>query len=203
MNKTIKLLMISDMFVTTGFGLIEPILAIFIKENLIGGTVFTASLASTIFLFTKSLVQLPFSRYIDKEKDKVRWLIFGMILVSIVPFIYIYSNHIKMIYLAQVLYGVGAGFAYPTWLGLWSINLDKKKESYEWSLYSTIVGLGTAAAAAIGGAIAQFIGFAYTFMFVGIMSFIGCFILLDLEKKRIKKDGITMSDYFQKKKITD
>ena len=45
MNRTIKLLMISDIFVITGFGLIDPILAIFIKENLTGGTIFAAGFA--------------------------------------------------------------------------------------------------------------------------------------------------------------
>ncbi|MBI2671952.1 MFS transporter [Candidatus Woesearchaeota archaeon] len=201
MNRTIKLLMISDVFVVTGFGLIDPILAIFIKENLIGGTVFTASLASTIFLLVKSMVQLPFSKYIDKESDKTKWVILGSIFISIVPFIYIYSSHIKMIYLAQILYGIGAGLSFPTWLGLWSTNLDKKNESFEWSLYSTLVSLGVAVAAAIGGAIAQFIGFTYTFMFVGLMSFIGSFILLGLEKGNKKRNGITTLHYHRKRKM--
>jgi len=35
MNKTLKILIISDIFVFSGFGLIGPILAIFIKDNLI------------------------------------------------------------------------------------------------------------------------------------------------------------------------
>jgi DHA1 family quinolone resistance protein-like MFS transporter len=59
MNRTIKLLMISDIFVLTGFGLIQPILAIFIKEGVAGGTIFTAGVASTLFLVTKSLVHSP------------------------------------------------------------------------------------------------------------------------------------------------
>lgn len=94
MNRTIKLLMISDIFVLTGFGLISPILAIFIKDNLIGGTIFAAGLASTLFLITKSVIQLPFSRYVDKHDDTKRWLILGTLFISIVPFIYIFSNHI-------------------------------------------------------------------------------------------------------------
>ena len=36
MNKTIVLLIISDVFLLTGFGLMQPILSIFIKENLVG-----------------------------------------------------------------------------------------------------------------------------------------------------------------------
>jgi len=201
MNKTIKLLMISDIFVLTGFGLIAPILAIFIKENLVGGTIFSAGLATTIFVITKSMVQLPFSKYVDKHDDKLKWLIIGLFITSTVPFLYIFATNIKMIYIAQIIYGVGSGLAFPTWLGLWSRNLDKKQESFEWSLYSTLVGLGTAVTAAIGGAIAQFIGFNTTFIIVGILSIIGSLILFKLKVKDDKKK-VKLIHYLQKKYIS-
>lgn len=190
MNRTVKLLMFSDVFVITGFGLIEPILAIFVKENLIGGTIFAAGLASALFLITKCIIQLPFSRYVDSHNQKVAWLTLGTFLVSLVPFIYIFSSHVYHIYIAEVLYGLGSGLAYPTWLGLWSTNLDKKHESFEWSLYSTLTGLGAAATAAIGAFVAEFFGFTYTFAFVGVMALTGCFILFLLEEKkeRIKNE---------------
>ena len=190
MNRTIKLLMLSDIFTVTGFGLIDPILSIFIKENLIGGSIFAAGLASTLFLVTKCLIQLPFSRYVDNHKDKVRWLMLGSFLIAVVPFIYIVTSHINYIYLAQLIYGVGAGLAYPTWLGLWSTHLDKKHESFEWSLYSTLTGLGTAATAAIGAAIAEFFGFTVTFLFVGILALFGCGILFFLERQKERKQKI-------------
>ncbi|MBW3004645.1 MFS transporter, partial [Candidatus Woesearchaeota archaeon] len=186
MNRTIKLLMFSDIFFMTGFGLIDPILAIFIKENLVGGTIFAAGLASTLFLITKCLVQLPFSRYVDSHDDKIKWLLIGSCLIATVPFIYIFTRHVYYIYFAQILYGLGSGLAYPTWLGLWSTHLDKNHESFEWSLYSTLTGLGTAVTAVIGAAIAEFIGFNYTFALVGLMSIIGCIILLWLEAKNAK-----------------
>ena len=189
MNKTVKLLMLSDIFLLTGFGLIAPILAIFIKENLTGGTIIAAGLASTIFLITKSVIQLPFSRYVDSHKNKVKWLIIGTSLIVLVPFIYIFAKHINVIFLAQIIHGVGSGLAFPTWLSLWSTHLDKKHEGFEWSLYSTSVGLGVAATSVIGAAIAQFIGFTYTFALVGIMALVGFFILFGLEKneRAIKK----------------
>jgi MFS family permease len=198
MNKTIKLLMLSDIFVLTGFGLIEPILAIFIKDNLVGGTIFTAGFASTLFLLTKCIIQLPFSKYVDTHDKKVNWLILGTFIIALVPFIYILANHIYFIYFAQILYGIGSGLAYPTWLGLWSTHLDKKHESFEWSLYSSLTGIGTAITAAIGALIAEFIGFVYTFLLVGIMALTGCFILFYLENKRKEKQ--THTPYFQHKK---
>ncbi len=182
MNKIIKFLMISDIFVITGFGLIDPILAIFIKDNLVGGTIFAAGFASALFLMTKCIIQLPFSRYVDKYDDKMRWLIVGTFLIAVVPFIYVFSTSINHIYIAQIFHGAASGLAFPTWLGLWSAHLDKKHQSFEWSLYSTLVGIGTAGTAAIGAFVAQSIGFIYTFVLVGVMSLIGCGILLWLQK---------------------
>lgn len=184
MNKTIKLLMFSDLFIMTSFGLIDPILAIFYKENLIGGSIFAAGIASAIFLVTKSITQLPFSKYVDKfsYKKKVNWLITGSIIIAIVPFIYIFAKSMNIIFIAQLIHGIGTGLAYPTWLGLWSTNLDKKHESYEWTLYSTTIGFGAALTAAVGAAIAEFIGFNYTFLLVAIISITGCLLLFRLKK---------------------
>jgi len=195
--------MISDIFVLTGLGLIQPILAIFIKENLAGGTIFAAGLASALFLLTKSIFQLPFSRYVDSHDEKVRWLIIGTFLISAAPFIYIFAKDVRMIYIAEFIHGIGSGLAYPTWMGLWSTNLDKNHESFEWALYSTVVGLGVAATAAIGAAIANFVGFKLTFVIVGLMSLVGCFILFWLERKKERLAKVNISHYHRRSKIAN
>jgi len=195
MNKTIKLLILSDIFVVTGFGLMSPILAIFIKDNIIGGTILSAGIASTIFLITKSLVQLPFSRYADSHDSRKFWMIVGTLLFTLVPFIYIFSKNIYWIYAAGIINGIGSGLMYPTWIGMFSTHLDKKHEGFEWSIYSTAVGLGTALAAVVGAAIAQTVGFQMTFLLVGIMSLIGCAILLGLDNDRSKNSAVKSARY--------
>lgn len=201
MNRTLKLLMISDIFIGTGFGLIAPIMAIFIKDNLVGGTIFAAGLASTIYLIVKCLVQLPFSRYVDRHDHKVKWLIVGTFLISSVPFIYLFAQHVYWIFFAAIIYGLGGGLAYPTWLGLWSTNLDRNHESFEWSLYSTLVGIGTAITASVGAAIAEFIGFQFTFILVGILSVTGGSILLFLERKKESLEKPKTIHYHKKRKL--
>jgi len=181
MNRTMKLLMLSDIFVLTGFGLIQPILAIFINEGVAGGTVLTAGLASTIFLLTKSLVQLPFGKYIDSHSKKMRWLILGTLLMASVPILYITADSIYKVYLAELIYGLGSGLAYPTWLGLWSRNLNQGQESFQWSVYSTSTGIGTAATGTIGAALASIAGFTAIFVMAGLLCILGCMTLLMLE----------------------
>ena len=86
MNRTMKLLLLSDIFVLTGFGLIQPILAIYINDGGVsGGTMITAGIASAIFMLTKSLVQLPFGHYVDSHSSKTKWLILGTLLMASVP----------------------------------------------------------------------------------------------------------------------
>jgi len=179
------LLVISDMFVLTGFGLVDPVLSIFIKENLTGGTIFAAGLASMAFIVTKSTVQIFFSKIVDKNDRsfRIKSLILGTLIVSSVPFIYVFSNHVNLIYIAQVVHGVGSGLAFPSWMGIWSRNLNIKQRSFEWSFYSTSTGIGTGCAALIGAEIAELFGFIYTFMIVGIISLLGCIVLLGLEMK--------------------
>jgi predicted MFS family arabinose efflux permease len=188
MNRTIKLLILSDMFGATGFGLVGPILAIFIKDSLTGGTIFAAGFASMLFLLTKSAIQLPFSRHVDKSRIKMKWLILGTLIISAVPFVYIFATDVTHIYLAEMLLGIGNGLAFPAWLGLWSVSMDKGHESFEWSLYSTLTGLGAAVTAAVGAAIAQVVGFSYTFIMVGIMSLASCGVLMKLEAEKSVKE---------------
>ena len=203
MNRTIKLLMLSDILILTGFGLTAPIIAIFIKENVVGGTIFTAGLASTLYLITKSSIQLPFSRYVDKHDDKVKWLIVGTFLISIVPWLYIFADHIYYIYIAEILHGIGSGLAYPTWLGLWSTHLDKKQESFEWSLYSTGISVGTAITAVIGAAMAEYVSFTITFLAVGVISLIGSAILFLLERKKERANQIKLNHYLKQAKLAN
>lgn len=168
----------------TGSGLIDPILAIFIKENLAGGTIFAAGFASMLFLATKSFVQLPFSRYVDRSDNKLRWLLIGSFISVVVPLMYIFIDNVTLMYGLQILSGIGSGLAYPTWLSLWSLNLDRNHESYEWSLYSTSVGIGMAFTGALGGFLATYVGFRVTFLLVSLLALIGCLLLLGLTNHR-------------------
>ena len=92
MNRTVKILLFSDIFIVTGLGLMAPILAIFIKENLIGGTIFAAGLAATLHILTKSIVQLPVGKFVDKNGGKIKFLILGAFITSSVPFVYMFIS---------------------------------------------------------------------------------------------------------------
>jgi len=186
MNKTLKLLIISDIFILGGFGLISPIIAIFIKDNLVGGTLFAAGVASAIFLIVHATLQLIFAE-VFSAKDRRWMLIFGTGLIVIVPFIYIFSTNIWHIFIAQAIYGVGAGFSYPAWYSLFTTNVERKSSGFQWSVNNSAISIGTAITAAAGAWMAERLGFQWVFGITGAISVIGLLILLKLDKNVAKK----------------
>jgi MFS family permease len=186
MNKTLRLLIISDIFVLSGFGLIAPILSIFINDNLVGGSIFSAGLASTIFLITHASLQLLFS-YKFNPKDRLWMLKLGTAIIALVPLGYILATNIYHIYITEFFYGLGAAFAFPAWSSIFTSNLESGKRGFQYSIYSSSVGVGTALTAAAGAWLAQKISFRFVFIFTGIMAMIGLFILFRLNKRVLKK----------------
>ena len=188
MNKKLLLLILSDVLILSSFGLIGPIFALFITDNLEGGSIVAAGLATTIFLVVKSTAQLPLSRFfIDKEKHKTRSLLLGTLLIIAVPFIYIFATSVTLIFVAQAIYGLGAALAYPAWFSLFTTYIDSKHKGFEYTLWSTGVGIGGAAAAFFGAKIAEALGFRYLFLAVGVIAFLGFLLLIVLDRVEARK----------------
>lgn len=157
-------------------------MAIFISDRVSGGTVIAIGISSTIYFATKSMVQLPLSRIIDKSPRKAKIaLVGGALLATLSPLIYLFAKDIWLVYLAQFIYGLGGGLSYPAWTGIWSRHLDRGQEGFEWSLYSTSIEIGVAAAAVIGATVAQLFGFNATFILVSLFSLVGCILLLQVK----------------------
>jgi len=58
-NKVVKILVLSDFVLLFGWGLIAPILAIFITQQIQGGDAKVAGIAVGIYWLLKSIVQIP------------------------------------------------------------------------------------------------------------------------------------------------
>lgn len=186
MNRTLKLLIISDIFILSGYGLIAPILAIFINDNLKGGSIAAVGIASAIFLITHAVLQVFFAK-IFNPKDRLWMLHIGTIIFVLVPIGYIFSTSIYHIYTAQFIHGIAAAFAYPSWSSFFTANLEKGRRGLQYAIYNSSVSVGTAITAYVGAELAQKIGFQIVFGMTGALTLIGFLILFGLEKKEVLK----------------
>ncbi|MBI2635278.1 MAG: MFS transporter [Parcubacteria group bacterium] len=190
-NKVIRTLVLGDIMFFSAFGLIGPIFAIFVTNQIIGATITTVGFAATINLLTRALAQMPVARYIDRhkgERDDFLFMVAGSTLVSIVPFIYLFVETPAHLYLAQVILGIGGALANPGWYAIFTRHIDKEKEGTEWTLENIGVGLAAAGAAAIGGILAERLGFQNLFIIVGVLSLVGVVIMISLYSTVVEMD---------------
>lgn len=190
LNRIIKFLIYSDLVFYTGWGLISPIFAIFIINNILGGTAFVVGLAAAANLIARSLLRVPFGILADKSRKKAYYfMLIGLFISALIPIGYIFSTYPYQIYICQIILGITLAMSTAGWTGIFEKSLDKGKESTEWGLDAVAVGLGPGIAALIGGAIVTFFSFNIIFLIVTIFGLAGVFLLL------VVKNNILQSSY--------
>ena len=197
-NRVIRFLIYSDFVLNSGWGLLGPVFAIFIVQNIAVGDVAEgariAGFASLTYWIVKSTLQIPIGKNLDRnhgEKDDFRFMVFGTFLTGLVPFGFMLSSQPWHIYAFHVLHAIGMAMVIPSWSAIFTRHIDKGKEASEWSLRSTSLGFGSGIAGALGGIIAGIYGFNIIFILVGFLSIISSLILLAIDKEIIARDHIS------------
>ena len=129
-NPVIRFLIISDTVLIGAAGLLGPVFAFFIEDFITGGNAAVAGIAAAVYLFTKSILQIPIAHFIDKirgEKDDF-WLMFIFtLLIAIVPLLYLVIETPLQLYIVQFLLGFFTAFTFPTYMAIFTRHVDKSK----------------------------------------------------------------------------
>jgi sugar phosphate permease len=196
-NKVVKILIYSDLVFFSGWGLVTPIFAIFIVEKIEGGSVVVAGIASAIFWILRSVLRVPMGIYLDKtrgEKDDFWFIVGGFLLAGLVPFGFLLTSLPWHIYLLQALFGLGIALNTSGWTAVFTRHIDKGKESTEWGLDATAIGLGGGIAGAVGGFLVSKFGFELIFIVVGTLGLLGAVLPLLIYKELVpQKDRKILS----------
>jgi MFS family permease len=185
-NKIAVTFIFADFFLHTGWGLVGPIFAIFLTENIAGGSLGTVGFVAATYWFVKSVCQPFIANLFDLKKgetDDFNFLIMGLIVANLVPLGYFFSNQIHHIFLLEAIRGIAMAFVVPAWLGIFSRHIKKDWYAFTWSIQSTVVGLSVAFSAAFGGVIASLLGFRVIFILVSIFGLISAISLSFMRKK--------------------
>ena len=180
-NRIVRYFIIGDLIMWSGWGFIDPLFSIFVIKSVAGATLTSIGLLATIYWFTKGILQLPISLFLDRtdgEKDDFYALIFGLMVMGIASFSFMIAKNMTHIYLIQFIKSVGFALYIPAWSAIVSRHLDKNHTAFEWAASSSAVSLGTGAAGFFGGVVASFAGFDFVFLIVGLMSLFSAAVLL-------------------------
>lgn len=174
-NKVVKYLIATDFVLLSGWGLIVPVFAIFVLENIEGGSATVVGITAAIYWILKSIIQVPIAYWLDKkksERDDYWALIIGLVMVSFVSLGLIWISKIWQLYLLQVFHAFAFALMIPSWAGIFTRHIDKGEEGLEWTLDSTAVGLASGVTGFLGGYIADNFGFQPLFIMVAFFALI-------------------------------
>ncbi len=172
-NRVIRFLVISDLFFWGGWGLINPIFALFVVQKISGTSAFTVGAAFALYWIVKALFQIPVSLYLDRhegEHDDFHALILGLALAGFAAMAFLIVKSVLGLYVVMILQALAYGLYTPSWSAIFSRHLDKDHYSFDWALDSTTVGIASGIAAFIGGAIAKLFGFEAVFILTSLFS---------------------------------
>lgn len=190
-NWVIKILIVSDFLIWSAQQLFAPVFAVYVTQQIAGGSLEVIGISASIYFIIRSIVEAPVGLWIDRtksEKDDLYTAFWGTLLTALVMFWYTFMTQVWELYLAQVVLGIGAAIAFPGWYSIFTRHIDKNKEALEWSLYDVLLGLGMAAAAALGGFMATVYGFDVLFNLAGVGTILGALLLLTLRNKICKRE---------------
>ena len=180
-GRLVKYFILSDLFFLGGWGFIDPILSVFVVQQIPGATLETVGIGVAIYWACRSVFQIPIANYLDRtagEQDDFRALVSGLILAGITAFAFGFIQTTWQLYMVQAIHGFAFALYFASWPTIFSRHLDKDRISFDWSLDSTVVGLSAGVTGFLGGIVAYKFGYGVVFVAAGILAFIAALVLL-------------------------
>lgn len=185
-NSVIRTLVISDFFLFFAIGLLTPIFAVFVLEN-VDNRIEVVGLAVSCYWLTRVLMVMPFSLLMDKlkgEVDEFLFMVIGTFALSAIPLFYIIATEPWHVYFLQIANGLASAMAVPAWRIIFTNHIDRRMVGFEWSLEDIGIGIATAASAAAGAFIAARFGWPALFATIFLFGLISALILLSVYRAK-------------------
>ena len=195
-------MLLSDFIFWSGWGLIAPIFAIYVVQQIRGGNEFVVGVSTAIYAALSTLLRIPMGLFLDDqphERSDLSFAMFGLCVASLSSLGFIFSSLPWHIYVLQALHAIGMAMNLSGWTALYTRHIDKGKESTQWGISAVSVGIGGALTAVIGGWVATNFGFDILFACVGLLGFAGAATLLFIRREIEKGAGHGL--YFSLKEL--
>jgi MFS family permease len=192
MDKVVRFLITSDFALNFGWGLIGPIFAVYITNQIAQGDIRVVGFTASIFWIAKSIFQPFIARYLDRnhgEIDDFYFLVGGLCIAGLVPLGYLFVSLPWHLFVLEFIRGIAMACAVPTWAGIFTRHIDKGQEAFDWSIQSTSFGFAAGIAGAFGGLAVNAFGFQAVFVFVTAFSMLSVALLFPIRPLIIPKGG--------------
>ena len=171
LNPWVRAFIESEAIFWSGWGLINPVFAIFVLEHIVGGSITHVGVAATLSYIARMFGELASGRLLvdSSVRKKLLFMLGGLFISSFAYLSLILVSGLVGLYLVLMIWGFAFGFATPPKLSLFSLTLDKGQEAREWSFNDALSYGALAISASAGSWIADRYGFSLLFGFVAAM----------------------------------
>ncbi|MFC1594877.1 MFS transporter [Patescibacteria group bacterium] len=181
-NRAIQILLFFLFVLNLSDGLFTPLFAVYVTDFIINASLSTVGFAIAVFAVTKSIIQVPLARRLDRikgELDDFSAMLIGSIIGVVYPLFLIIINQTWQLYAVEFFAGAGTGCLMAAYYSVFSRHVDREQQGFEWSLFSVGgITLSVAIGGAIGGVLADVFGFRVLFLISSFLNFIGAVLLV-------------------------
>lgn len=182
LNKIVSALIFADLALLAGWGLVNPIMSVFVTERISGGSLTAVGIAVAIFWFTRAILQIPVASYMDRtpgERDDYQILVMGLMIAAAAAFLMPLATTVNHIYLIEFVHAVAFAFYIPAWTTLFTHHVDPQHTAVEWAIDRSVSAIATGVSGLLGGIVAGLYGFNAVFIIAGALSLVAaCGVML-------------------------
>ncbi len=180
-SKASKIILYTNGLILLSGAMLGPIYALFVED--IGGSLLDASYAFAIFSFTAGIVTVLSGKYVDKIKENELILVLGYGIIGIGFILYIFVNSIFLLFLVQIIIGIGEAVSWPAFDVLYNKHIDKNNPGKWWGIWESLNYFTIGTGALIGGFLVTFFSFNIMFIIMGLLCLISALYILLLPRK--------------------
>lgn len=181
LNRIVKFFVLSDLFLLSGWGLIDPIFSVFIIQRIVGATLVTIGIAAAIYWILRAILQVPIAKFIDRtpgERDDFYVLMIGLVIAGFSSLSFALVHTATELYVVQAIRALAFACYGAAWPSIFSRHLDKDKVSLDWTADGVAAGIGSGVAGLLGGLVGQYLGYNAVFIMGAVLSLFAAFVLI-------------------------
>lgn len=170
LNKSLRILLITNSLLVFILGLFMPFYAVFIQK--IGQNIAFAGLSWGLFLIVSGVLTFWFAGMQIHVKEQELILAISYLLRGVVFASYAFMTNWEQLLVTQILWGVASAMGNPVFDGTYAKHTSHKNSILQWGSYEGIASIASGLAALLGGILIQSFGFTSIFVAMSVVSFL-------------------------------
>jgi len=175
-GRLIQALTLNDITFWGGFDMLQVVFALFVVQNIEGGSAADIGIALFLYKASATLVSIPLGTLFDSIKslnDERIGLTLSSLITGTMYILLAFSSFRWQLFLIMTIVGMSRSLNLNSWRKIFNKSLSSKKTGTELGVYDTVFSLGTALMNVLAGFMSELYGIQLVLVVTGIVVYSG------------------------------